>query len=530
MTSSLRQRALSSLRQRRAPRRSARLLAVGVLASIVLAACAGGSDSGPAGPGGDPVTGGTLDVGLTSDISTLNPYDGAGESTSLVTAQINAGLFKRYENEIEPAIASGIERSKDGRTATITLREGLLFSNGEPITPEDVVFSISQAKEGAVSGTLYQDIIASERAQGDSKVVLELVRPTINLEAVLSYPRAAIIPADFGGVAKKDFYQEPVGAGPFAFESRRAGTSISLTKNENFWEDGKPYADGLEFQVFNSVNALTSAFQAGTVQVVPFAPRESVPSFSGATIVSTAQASTEMMFVNGRTGPPADLKVRQAISAAIDREGIVAQLGGEGDEPSQTYLPTTVLGDAQPAEVQSADPATAEQLLSETAYADGVTIELIYPTGDATLANTVQAIQDNVGKSGITLDAQALDIGAFVDRLLGGDYELAYQSVSDPGSTAEGSLAFFISSEGIGGGWPTDVPERALEDYLAAEDAAGQAAALDTFQQWISSDLPAIPTVSVSPALVLDPTVGGSEGMPTVTQQGMPFEELWLAP
>lgn len=496
----------------------------------LLAACAGSSGTGTNGPDGDPVYGGTLVVGVTGDVTSLNPYDGAGETTSMVVAQVNASLFKRYEGEVMPALAESIERSADEMTATITLRDGLEFSNGEPITSEDVVFSLDQATQGAVGGTLYQDILESQRVEGENQVVLELVRPSINLEAVLSYAGASIIPADFGGLTEDAFFEEPVGAGPFAFESRRPGTSLSLSKNENFWDGDKPYFDGVEFQVFTSVNALTSAFQAGDVQAVPFAPRESVPSFAGANVVSTAAASTEMMFINGRTGPTSELEVRRAISTAIDRTTIVEQLGGSGDEPSATYLPATVLGEAEPAPVEARDSAAAEALLAETTYADGVTIELIYPTGDATLANTVQAIQQNVAEAGITLDPQALDIGAFVDRLLSGDYELAYQSISDPGNTAEASLAFFISSEGIGGGWSTQVAEDALREYQDATDPAEQAAALDTFQDWVSAEVPVIPTVSVSPALVLDNRIGGFDGMRQVTQQNAPLEELWLAP
>jgi ABC-type transport system substrate-binding protein len=465
---------------------------------------------------------------LTSDITSLNPYDSAGESTSVVLTQLYASLFKEYDGEVVPAIAEGMEASKDGTSVTITLREGSAFSDGSPITPEDVAFSLEQAKEGGTIGTLYAQTITSQEAKGDSQVVLQLERPVYNLDALLSYTEAAIIPADFGGRSKEEFFQEPLAAGPFAFDTRRPGTSISLVRNENFWESDKPYLDGLDFEVFNSVNALTSAFQAGTVQAVPFAPRESVPSFSSANVVNTAASSTELVFVNGETGPLQEAKVRQAISVAIDRENIVAQLGGEGDEPTTTYLPPSVLGDAEPAPVEAADPERAKELLTEASYGDGVTIELMYPTGDATLANTVQAIQENLKGAGIALDVQALDLGAWVDRLLSGDYELAYQSISGTGTTPETALAFYIESKAIGGGWSTDVAEETLRNYQEATDAAEQAEALNQFQAWVSAELPVIPTVSVRPALVLDPNVGGFEGLGAVRQQVLPLEELWL--
>lgn len=512
-------------------RRMARRAAVVTAAAMLLAACAGSSDSdsGTSGAGGDPVSGGTLDLGITTDVTSLNPYDGAGDSTSLVLAQLNGQLFKSYDNKVEPALAEGIERSTDGKTVTITLRDGAKFSDGTPITPADVIFSIDQAKEGGAYGSLYKETITAEEASGDDRVVLTLARPTLNLEALLSYPRSAIIPADYGGLSKDEFYLKPVGAGPYVLDNRKPGTSLLLKKNPNFWQPGKPYLDALDFQVFNSVNAMTSAYQAKTIQAVPFAPREANPSFADANIVNTAPAATEMMFLNGRTGPLSDLKVRQAISAAIDRKSIVSQLGGPGDEPTTTYLPTAVLGDAEPAPVEGVDVEKAKQLLAETPYKDGATIKLIYPSGDTTLANTVQAIQEGLTKIGIKLDAQALDQGAWVDNVLSGQYEIAYQNISDPGSTAESSLAFFVASEGFGGGWPTDVATASLKEYQEATDAAGQAAALEKFQSWFTSELPTIPTVSLSPSLVLDPRVGGTKGLSQVTQQGMPLEELWLS-
>ncbi|WPB90711.1 ABC transporter substrate-binding protein [Streptomyces malaysiensis] len=498
------------------------------LVSLLVAACSANAGSGTSGPGGDPVIGGTLNVGVTSDISSLNPYDGTGESTSMVVAQLNAGLFKRYKNKVVPAIAEGLKPSADGKSVTITLRAGLKFSDGKPITPNDVVFSIEQAKQGGVVGSLYKETITSEKAKGADQVVLRLVRPTINLDELLSYTEAAIIPADFGGRSKDEFYRKPVGAGPFALDSRKPGTSVALSRNKNFWEGKKPYFDALNFQVFNSVNALTSAFQGGTVQAVPFAPRESVPSFAGANIVNTAAASTELVFVNGRTGPLKNLKVRKAISAAIDRKAIVKQLGGAADRPTDTYLPSTVLGEAHPVPVKDRDVARAKQLLADTPYGGGVSIELIYPTGDATLAMTVQAIQENLASAGIKLNAKALDLSAWVERLLSGKYELAYQSISATGSTAESTLAFYVTSGGIGGGWSTQVAKTSLQQYQAATDAAAQAKALDKFQAWVSAELPVIPTVSVSPALVLSKKVGGFEGMRSVTLKALPLGELWL--
>lgn len=501
------------------------------LAGLVLtlvSACSGATGTGSGGGAGQPVGGGTLDVGVTSDITSLNPYDGTGESTVMVTGQLNAQLFKSSGKKVVPALAQGLERSADGKTATITLRKGMKFSDGKAITPADVVFSIEQAKSGGVYGSLYKEIITSQKASGDDKVVLTLVRPTINLEALLSYPRAAIIPADFGGRQKDAYYQEPVGAGPYSLGARRPGTSIMLKKNPNYWDNGKPHLDTVNFQVFNSVNALTSAYQAKTIQAVPFAPRESVPSFAGANVVSAAASSTELLFVNGRGGPLSDARVRKAISVAIDRESIVQKLGGPGDKPSETYLPATVLGEAKPAPVKDNDAEQAKQLLSQTEFKNGATIKLIYPTGDATLANTVQAMQAALAKAGITLQTQALDLGAWVDNVLAGQYELAYQSVSDPGSTAESTMAFYISTKGFGGGWSTDVAKASLQEYQEATNPASQAAALDKFQNWVGTELPVIPTVSVRPSLVLGSRVGGYEGLGEITQQALPFEELWI--
>ncbi|WP_010694605.1 ABC transporter substrate-binding protein [Saccharopolyspora spinosa] len=504
------------------------LVAMVALVAVVASACAGNSSNDTNGATGTPVQGGTLDVGLTIDITSLNPYDGSGDTTSMILANLNAQLFKDYDHKVVPALAESLTRSADGKTATVTLRKGLKFSDGTPITPEDVVFSIEQAKAGSAYGSLYKEIITSEKASGEDKVDLTLVRPTPNLEALLSFPRAAIIPANFGGKSKSEYLQKPVGTGPYMFISRQPGVSIQLKKNPNYWDSGKPYIDTLDFQVFNNNNALTSAFQAKTVQAIPFAPEASIPSLTGANIVNTAAAATEMFFINGRTGPLSDVKVRQAISMAIDREAIVKGLRGPGDKPTATFVPASVLGSAHPAPVKGGDIEAAKQLLAASSYKDGATIKVIYPTGDDTLANTVQAMQAEVAKIGIKFDLQALDQGAWVNDVLGGKYELAYQNISANGTTADTTMQFFIASGAYGGGWSTDVAKSALTKYQTATDAAGQAAALDEFQNWLSAELPVIPTVWLRPSLVLKGSVAGYQGLDTVTQQALPFEGLWL--
>ncbi|RJQ86413.1 periplasmic substrate-binding domain-containing protein [Amycolatopsis panacis] len=131
-------------------------------------------------------------------------------------------------------------------------------------------------------------------------------------------------------------------------------------------------------------------------------------------------------------------------------------------------------------------------------------------------------MQAALAKAGITLQTQALDLGAWVDNVL------AYQSVSDPGSTAESTMAFSISTKGFAGGWSTDVAKASLQEYQEATDPASQADALDKFQNWVGAELPVIPTVSVRPWLVRSSRVGGYEGLGQITQQALAFEELWI--
>lgn len=508
-------------------RRMPLLVAMVALVITLASACGGNSSNNTNGADGKPVNGGTLDVGLTIDISSLNPYSGTGDTTDLITANINAQLFNDYDNKVVPAIAQSMTLSGDGKTATITLRKGLKFSNGKPITPKDVVFSIEQAKLGARYGSLYQEIITSEKAGPGDKVVLTLVRPTLDLEELLSFPGTAIIPANFGGKSEAAYFQDPVGAGPYMLVSRQPGVSINLKKNPYYWDTGKPYIDNLHFEVFNNENALTSAYLDKTIQAIPFADDSEVPNLTGATIVNTAYGETEVLFVNGRTGPLSNLKVRQAISMAIDRQAILKSIRPR-DMATETLLPPVVLGSAKPTPLKDGDIEAAKKLLAASPYKNGATINVIYPTGDDTLALTVQAIQEEVAKIGIKFNLQALDEGTWVNNVLSGKYQLAYLNISANGSTAETSLQFWISTKAIDGGWSTEPAQTALTQYEEATDAAGEAAALEKFQDYVNAVQPIIPVVAVSPILALSPSVGGYADMGTVISQGLPFEELWL--
>ena len=111
-----------------------------------------------------------------------------------------------------------------------------------------MVFSVQQWLGGAQYGALYSNFIKGAAAQGDDAVVITLTAPSSALLGVLTWSNSAIVPADFGGKSAEEFYEQPIGAGPFAIESA-TDDEIKLVRNEHYWADGLPYLDELTYKV-----------------------------------------------------------------------------------------------------------------------------------------------------------------------------------------------------------------------------------------------------------------------------------------
>ena len=219
-------------------------------ASPVLAACSSGiATSSASASAGTPKRGGTLSFGRQTGPTQLDPANSIVEGDVYTLDKIFEPLYiTSPAGQLLPWLAQGHTVSTDGKTWTFALRPGVKFSDGKPVTADDVVFSILRAAGDANGPLNFLDFaISSLKADGASSVVATLSQPWAPFLSDISVFANAIVPKDFGGQSASAFFASPVGTGPFTLKSFVKGGNVSLERNPHYWQAGKPYLDAVNF-------------------------------------------------------------------------------------------------------------------------------------------------------------------------------------------------------------------------------------------------------------------------------------------
>lgn len=426
--------------------------------TLALAACGGGAPDDSSGGGGftaEPAEGGTVHVLQNADFSYLDPargWDGGVNNFyRLVFRQLTTSAPGSSENptEIVPDLAESLgEASDDGLTWTYTLKDGLKFDNGDPITSAEVKFGISRAWDpqiGIGSPYLKQVIDAPKGYEGpyksgdlptietpdDKTIVFHLIKPFPEFDAVLSQVNATPFPVDSG--AGDEFIHEIIASGPYKLAEYVPGSTIKLTRNEN-WDpatdevraakpDGWEFTIGLDPATIDErliagqgadVNAIAGNIQPATL------PRLQTPQLKER-VLEFPGICTTYMGLNTTKKPLDDVRVRQAISYAIDRTTIVNASGGtQLGDPATTILPPSVAGhkdfDLYPSQDGTGDVEAAKKLLDEAGLSDGFTMTLDIRAQESMQAQA-EAVQQALERVGITVELNLIDTSTYYETI-----------------------------------------------------------------------------------------------------------------
>ncbi len=217
------------------------------------------------------------------------------------------------------------------------------FSNGKPMTSADVKFSIDQASAAAKGWGYINTAIKSVAAPSPQTVVVNLKYPWAPLLADLSLFSNAIVPANYGGQTETEFYQHPIGTGPFKWDYWHKGSALKLVRNPYFWQPGKPYLSSVTWTDVPSDNTRELQLKGGQAQVDEFPAWSTVSSLkatSGITMNLFNSTRTDYLAFNELAKPFQDVHVRRAISLAIDRNALVkAVLFGNGTPANSLFPP-----------------------------------------------------------------------------------------------------------------------------------------------------------------------------------------------
>ena len=191
----------------------------------------------------NPVEGGSIKVGISQDLDSLDPHRAVSAGTKEVLFNIYEGLVKPdSDGNLIEALAESYEISEDAKVYTFTLREGVKFHNGDAVTAEDVKYSIDKCADTSNGDPLVSAYSIVESVEIPDEKTVEIRLSEANTE-FLAYMTTAIVPKDY-----EELETDPIGTGPFKYDSRNPQENVIIVKNKEYWGE-KAHLDEVEFRV-----------------------------------------------------------------------------------------------------------------------------------------------------------------------------------------------------------------------------------------------------------------------------------------
>jgi peptide/nickel transport system substrate-binding protein len=414
-------------------RKTGLVTTAGVVTAMLLSACGGGggspktatlAEAGAASTAtacqGTPVPGGDLVYARQAETQSLNPLDARnGNGDIFAQNLVFSGLVRSDPSgkttDIQPALAEKWDISKDGKTYTFHLRPGVKFSNGRPLTADDVVFSLNRFGNPKTNATMSSVAVGYGNATkvDDETVQVKLKQPVASFLYNISIFPAFIVPKDLVTQQGAAFWKKPVGTGPFTVKEFTRGSHITFAKNPSYWESGKPYLDTVRFNFATDANSRIVALKGGAAQIMDGVPFSQITSLQGDKKVAVQSAKVPLflgLWLNHKHKPLADVNVRKAIQQALDRNLMNKSIfRGLGQIPNSVLMSLRYDAPASVVKPYTYDVAAAKASMAKSAYPDGFSTSLQYPSGYDYYKQLALLMQQELGQIGIKLKLQEID-------------------------------------------------------------------------------------------------------------------------
>ncbi|MCI2105957.1 MAG: ABC transporter substrate-binding protein [Intestinimonas sp.] len=398
------------------------LLLSGSLLLTLLAGCGGGTSGAASSDNGSSANAddSTFTVALDSDIVKLDPAFAYDFTTNPVVNQITQGLLTfDTDNKLQPMLAKSWKQMDD-LTYVYEIRDDVTFSDGSPMTMDDVLYSLNRTRDPDVAsylGWMFDSVDTIEQT-GDWELTVKLKTPDATWQYFPATTACHIISKKFAESAG-DKLGTPeggiMGTGPYKFVSWKNGTEVDLTRNENYWNtDDKPYYDNLAFKIITEDTTRVTALQTGDVDCVPEPPSDMLDvlkSDSNVTLTASKGFGVTFLAFNNAKAPFNDVRVRKAIYHAINFQSIQDNLVKDTGTTGTTLPSSDALFTIEPdrwAQYAASVPTydydvdEAKQLLAQAGYADGFDATLCI--SQKSLHNSIAlAIQNDLAQVGINL-------------------------------------------------------------------------------------------------------------------------------
>ncbi|SFR48011.1 peptide/nickel transport system permease protein/peptide/nickel transport system substrate-binding protein [Marinobacter daqiaonensis] len=421
--------------------------------------------------------GGILRVGAPANPSSMDPATGGSGSDHVFLFPVFATLVEwDYDTlKAEPGLAKSWEYP-DSKTLVLNIREGVKFHDGTELDAEAVKFNLDRSRTDPRSN-IRSDLASVEKVEvtAPHEVTVHLKSPDTSLPLVLSDRAGMMVSPSSIKKFGEESDRNPVGAGHMKFVEWNDGDRIILERNPDYWNKERPLLDGINFRIITDSSTRLRSVMSGQNDVAYQLEGRQKPLIERGGSVEGVYGATVYCFqiyLNHASGPLSNVKVRQALNYAINREALVrASMHGAG-EPAYMNLPSSHWAyDADVAELYSYDPDKARKLLAEAGYPDGIELDMrgYNDQGSVQRQEILQGMLADVGIRGTFKTGTVPDMSAAYFARGEGDFLVsAWTGRPDPSLT----YALLYAGDSYFNAGKVEPPEGLMEAIRASRSTA----------------------------------------------------------
>lgn len=388
-----------------------------------------------------------ITIGIPQDLEdSLDPHKAVAAGTEEVLFNLFEGLVKPdSQGNVIPAVASDYVMSNEGKTYTFTLREGVKFHNGELVTVEDIKYSLDKCADTTNGEPLVAAFsnIQEVNILDESTVEVNLKETDIDFLSSAAMVTAAIIPAN-----NENPDTNPIGTGPYKFVSRSPQENFVVEKFDDYWGE-KAHIENVTFKVCANTDTWVMEMKGGSVDMfarMPIAQAEQLG--EGFTVLEGSMNLVQALYLNNDAIPFDDVRVRQALSYAVDKQEIMDLVSsGKGTPIASSMFPAfgkyymEELND-----VYTYDLEKAKELLTEAGFPDGFSFTITVPSNYSQHIDTAQVLVEQFKKINVTADIELIEWDSWLSDVYSNrQYEATVVGVDASSMTARALLERFNS-------------------------------------------------------------------------------------
>ena len=455
-----------------------------------------------------------LVVAISNDVEGLDPQRTVSASTFEVTNNIFDTLVGvDSKGKIVPRLAKDWSTSKDGLTWTFNLMSKVKFSNGRDLAAEDIVYSFQRLQDKQSPRAKDFANITSVKAAGKNQVIFSLKKKDAAFISSLALPWTAIIAKE----AEATMKTQPIGTGAYEVVKWTPQQSIELKKNPNYFGEAKPSIEKVSFKIIPNPTTLLASLKSGDVDVTGISGDQvaQLKSNPDIKILNEPSNSVQVLALNNANKPLNDVRVRQAITLAVNKKEVIDGAGfGYGTVIGSHMAPVSPYY-VDESKTLSFNLKKAKELMKEAGYEQGFSMTLSLPQPYKIHIDSGQIIAQQLKKIGINLNIQIVDWGKWVkDIYLGRHYDMTiinHTGRLDPSDM----LARYnsMSSENYFN-YKNPIIDQELQQASVELDFAKRKAIYKSIQETLSKEVPAVYIQAPSTLIAMNKKVKGYQTFP----------------